>query len=377
MGGNIKTMVLSAFLAVFAMPSMAQQLDGDGFYRVQNVDTERYISIIDNTSYTQIATTSPDVSSLVTRKGFENISGDPSTVFYIEYKGTRSSDDNKYYDLQGQGTDIYEISAHYLYIRYFSAYNYYRAWAEESGQSFYISDEKGDYDPGYVSTNRSYKNWYILPVSSTGDNYFGISPTVEANGKYYATMYCGFPMQAISEGVKFYYICGVKNETAYYKEIDGVVPAKTPVLIECASSDPSENRVDMVTGSYTAISGNYLGGVMFHAFLNNHDVNATLYDEDTMRVLGTLSDGSIGFVKASASDFDDEALPANTAYLKVSSGEADELPLDDYTNGISEVTLDTDNNAPVYSLSGIMISDTTDGLPKGVYIKNNKKVVIK
>lgn len=379
---------ITVLLSLFAILPVSAQLDGDGFYRVQNTNTERYVSIIDDESYTILATTDPDLSALVTRKGFDNIVGDPSTVFYIEYMGTRSSDNNKYYDMEGQGTGIYAISKHYLYIKSFTSDDgtYYRAWAEEYGNAFYVSDEKGDYDPGYIGTNNGYKNWYIWPVTSDNDDcYFGIVPTVEANGKYYATIYCGFPMEAASDGVKFYYVEGTWGDECYYNELT-TVPAKTPVIVECSSEDPSDNRVDMLTGSYSSISDNILGGVMFNADIMHHDDNYTAYDENSMRVLGVLSDGSIGFIKADEDDSnidEDGHLLANSAYLDISSSSnaTDEIKMLLVTAGINEVSVDDETTpSDIYTLSGTKVrsnSTSTEGLNPGIYIINKKKVIVK
>lgn len=380
---NNKKLLL--LLALFMPLAANAQLDGDGFYRVQNADSKRYISIKDNTSSTKsaTATTTPDLTALISKASFDNVVGDLSTVIYVIYVGTRSSDD--YYNLLGQGANVYEMVNHYLYVKEFTDDDYgtyYKAWAEDSGLSFFLSDQREDYEEGAIGSNGSYNKWYILPISADNDdNYFGIDPEISYDGKYYTTIYSGFPMQAASDGVKFYYIQEISDGYAFYAEIDGVVPAETPVVVECSSADPSDNRVELLYGDYTAISDNYLGGVMFHAFITGHPDNGTLYDETTMRVFGTLSDGTLGFYKASASDYDDEALPANTAYLNVSTGSADEFRFIDITSGIKTVSVsDDDEPSDIYTLTGIKVGSNAaslDGLAPGVYIYKNKKVVVK
>lgn len=46
-------------------------------------------------------------------------------------------------------------------------------------------------------------------------------------------------------------------------------------------------------------------------------------------------------------------------------------------SGISSVTATSNDNGKVYSISGQYVGNTTEGLPKGLYIMNGKKMVIK
>ena len=113
-----------------------------------------------------------------------------------------------------------------------------------------------------------------------------------------------------------------------------------------------------------------------------------------MRVLGKCSDGKPGFVKKSVSDFQiiadfwdymaEGAIPANTAYLVVPEGTPDELHFMSYEEyliaGIDGVETDNVTSGSIRSLSGVTVSKnatSTDGLSKGVYIWNNKKVVVR
>ena len=77
------------------------------------------------------------------------------------------------------------------------------------------------------------------------------------------------------------------------------------------------------------------------------------------------------------------AIPANTAYLKVSAGTPDELPLitaEEYAAGINGVKLDSNTASDITTLSGVTVrkkATSTAGLSPGVYIWNKKKVVVK
>ena len=71
--------------------------------------------------------------------------------------------------------------------------------------------------------------------------------------------------------------------------------------------------------------------------------------------------------------------------LEDSTGEAKEFSVDfgdgTITNGISDITADGENTnvTGVYNLNGQKVSDgtTTDNLPKGIYIVNGKKHVVR
>ena len=72
--------IIPLLLLLFAVPVLAQ-LSGDGYYRVQNFKTKRYISIIDNKSQgVNVTSTRYDVNAIVTIPGFDRAVSDPSTV---------------------------------------------------------------------------------------------------------------------------------------------------------------------------------------------------------------------------------------------------------------------------------------------------------
>ncbi len=161
--------------------------------------------------------------------------------------------------------------------------------------------------------------WFITPIDASAANYFGVRPTVDAKGKKYLTMYGAFPYTACDAGIKSYYVTKVDNGMAVIKEISGTVPASTPVIIECPSQTPANNRLN-IGGSGSAITDNKLEGVYFNNSLESH-LNRVAYDKNTMRILGTCSDGSLGFVTSETLDY----IPKNTAYLKVAAGSPSEL----------------------------------------------------
>lgn len=322
------TIVLS--LLLFSTPAYAL-LNGDGYYRVQNYKSSRYVYVIDNTGSISVSTTSADLGALALRKNFSTACSDPATVLYIKAVGSE-------YDIQAQGTGIYEMVSAYVKIRNYGYDDTYVAYATNSGMTKYLGDgEQASSVEGICSTETSgeWRYWYILPIEADGDNYFGVNATeVEIDGTYYQSFYAEFPFTPVSDDVKVYYISNVANGYAVLKEITGVVPGETPVFIKSSSSSPSDNILDL-GGTATAISDNKLVGVYFYNTSKSHR-NLTAYNSSTMRVLGTTSDGSIGYITPTDLDY----IPANTSYLSVSSGTAEELTIvteDEYNDLVSSL----------------------------------------
>ena len=311
----MKRNLFVVFSLLLTLSSFAQ-FNGDGYYRVKNVGSGRYITVKDNRGSVNPATTSADMGAVELYKGFENVVSDPSSILYIDQTSSG-------YKFHAQGTDTYEIIGYYLNLSKNSDGSY-KAYQGNSMMVMYLGDRvtssalKGSLSTNAKGTNR---DWYILPFNASGnDNYFGLTPEVKAGNDYYASFYASFPFTALSKNLKVYYIDKVDKGMAVYKEVtDGKVPAATPVFVKCASDKPADNRLDIVANNAT-ISGNKLGGVYFNNSSSAH-YNRTAYDANTMRVLGT-ADGKLAYVKA---DYD--FLPANKSYLNVPAGSPDVIKL--------------------------------------------------
>ncbi len=364
---------------VSAACAMAQ-LNGAGYYRLQNYGTQRYAYVIDNHYKVQTTATDVDLDAIELWPGQAKCLSDPASVLYIKPQGSG-------YDIQAQGTGIYAMSGHALTVKA-RANNTYVAYATESGLSLYLGDSEdpGNYE-GYLVTNAEGDNirWYILPVSATSDNYFGLQPTVEAGGKYYASFYVAFPFSCASEGMKVYTYTALKNGQVQRKELTGVIPAATPVIIECSSNEPTNNRLNFEVSSTSAPKDNLLAGVYFFSSYQRPTslhYNRTAYNAQTMRLLGLRADGTVGFVKSST-----EWLPANQAYLVVPEGTADELEIvDEFTADpetpeepeipASLTTIKQDaSERVVYTLTGRRVR--TQQLPAGIYMVDGKKLILK
>ena len=323
----MKKYIFALFSLLFAISSFAQ-LNGNGYYRVKNVASERYITVIDNRGSINVGTTSADLGAVRLYKGFDNVVSNPASILFVEETASG-------YKFYAQGTDTYQIIGYYLKLRKL-ADNKYMAYQSASGLTMYLGDpEKSNVVDGPLGTNAKgdYNKWYILPVDDSSDNYFGFTPEVKCGGNYYASFYASFPFSKVSKELKFYYVYMVSNGMAVYKELSGEsVPASTPIIVKCSSDKPSANKVDIVANKASVPSDNLLGGVYFCNESNDNHRNVVAYDPHTMRVLGVMSTGELGYVKANI-----DYLPANRSYLKVPAGSPDEIKLVSYDEYVASI----------------------------------------
>lgn len=307
---------LLVILANLIVLASFAQLGNNGYYRIKNVASGRYITVRDNRGSVNVGTTSADMGAVKLYKGFDMVESDPASILYINNVG------NGNFKFHSQGTDTYQIIGYYLRLKQNSDGSY-KAYQGNSMMVMYLGDgETSSVVDSRLVTNAKgkYRDWYILPVSSSSsDNYFGVKPEVKASDAYYASFYASFPFSTVSDKMKVYYIDKVDKGMAVYKEVsNGNVPAAAPVFIKCVSESPSDNRLNIASNKASSLSSNKLSGVYFCNRTNDNHKNLTAYDSKTMRVLGTTSDGKLAYVK---SDLD--YLPANKSYLTVPVGSPD------------------------------------------------------
>ena len=367
----MKNLFLSLFALAFSSAVLAQ-MPADGYYRIRNVGSTRYLTVKDNKGSIDVSSTSADLGAVELYKKFTSVVSDPGSVLYIDNVGSSN------YRFVAQGTDTYKIIGYYLKLKR-NTDGSFKAYQEKSMMLMYLCDaEKGTFNKGALGTNdkgTNYRDWNFLPLDANGDNYFGLAPEVACGSDYYASFYASFPFTTVSEGMKAYYICKVDGNKAVYKEVDGnALPAAMPMFVKCSSAEPTDNRVDIAANSAKAPSDNKLGGVYFCNTTNAHK-NITPYNAETMRVLGVTSTGELGYVKA-----DIVNLPANRSYLTVPAGSPDELELvsyDDYITAIGEVECDAMDYSAVYNMKGMKVASSEEEfsqLPSGIYIVNGVKV---
>ena len=212
----------------------------------------------------------------------------------------------------------------------------------------------------------------------------------DGKGKYYTTMFSYFPYQ-LGSGVKAYYLplsdgsYDEEKNTVTFTEITGNVPANTAVVLECDAVQNANGEVDNVkniltplTGTVEALpNGNLLKG---YTSLNGSTVSN---DKEKMYVLSVNSNGKLGFYHSNNAN-----MSANKAYLEMIDIVEQTYPqaknasfsfgdIDDEEEGtVTGITVATENNstdAPIYDLSGRKVENPG----RGIYIRNNKKFVVK
>ncbi len=327
--------LLALSLAV-SFNALGQSLPENGYYRVQNYGTGRYIVVLDNRGSINASTTDADLEALRTYEGFDKVVGNPASVIYA--KKLEESGNHGVYDLYSQGTNTYDIVGIHLYL-YDNKDGTYRAYYTSSGVTKYLADENyysdanGEY---HLNTsggpNDVLAKWCTIPLTTEEGAYFGIRPDcTDATGNY-AAFYATFPFSFASSGMAAYYVTDlVQAEDGYgmlvWKEIaDGQVPTETPVIIKCASTDPAANKINIPGTATTAISDNILGGNIFcNAVNQSGHRNVRDYDPENMRVLGITSEGYLGMIKMDPELY--PYIPANNSFIVVHPSAPDELRL--------------------------------------------------
>lgn len=392
---RISTILLATALT---LPSFAQ-LNGNGFYRIQNASSGRYATIVDNKAPKNISDliskggNNIQIEAIHTIEGFENIVSDPGSILYIE------GNNNKYI-IKGQGMDTYSLTQLYLGIHPSRTLEgAYWASGIYQGVEVYLKEGNNKYESfGYYNFATAARNdrqlmicnWYLRPITEADGHYFGLKPEVEAEGKYYTTLCASFAYQ-LSSGMKAYYVKQCNGQIAELTEIAGnIIPEATPVIIECSSKNSSDNKLTPLSTFSPLSIQNQLKGVYFCNVVKwlmdgeeEHDYpnwNTTNYDSTKMRVLGNVN-GKLGFVTADNLKY----LPANKAYLPVSTSgsvsAAANIELVDAetyaATSISSITSEkTANEKGIYSLTGNKVN-STENLPAGVYVIDGKKTIIR
>lgn len=384
----MKRIFYSLILISLANISFAN-INGDGYYRVKNVGTTRWASLVDNWSANVdfIAGTA-DLHALRLSKNTENTLSDPASIIYLRHISGFQ------YDVATQGTSLQSLVSYPISIGEngkSDGQSKYMIWGTYQGFTKRISDgQLRSVDEGEATLNENdaepdLRNWFFIPVDVESDNFFGVVPTIDIDGESYCTLYASFPFRTYSDGMKVYYIGRTSNDKAEMKELTGEIPASTPVLIKCVGATAQENKLE-ITSATGNVSSNSLQGVYFN-YNKSGRVNQVAYDANTMRVLGKCADGSLGFVISTI-----ESIPANTVYLTVEPTSSSEIKCysteeyDDLIAGVDNIKeniseLKYYNNA-LYSNSGIEVMnmagqtvlrsstgyiDITE-LPKGVYV---------
>jgi hypothetical protein len=323
-------------LTVFSVSQLFAQLNGDGFYRIKNYGTGHYIWVCDNTGKINYAATTADMGALQLWPELDMAISEPASVLYMKHA------EGEKWDAQAQGTGVVKMIQHHLQIRTLGVVDgntLYQVYATESGMTIYLSDAGGwggDYHTLGTTGKGTATRWIAEPISANTDNYFGVKPIVAVGNKYYAPFYADFAFSFASAGMKAYTVSAIDNGIAVIKPIETeVIPASTPVIIECLSADKSNNRLNLLAGSYPAVANNKLAGVYFcNEFRNNSKDAITPFDNTLMRVLQVNAEGKLVFDTQTTNlhvnwwgDDGKRYLNANQSYLPVPTGTPEEVTI--------------------------------------------------
>ena len=371
----MKRILFLFFIAVSSL-TFAQDLES-GYYRVSNLKTGRYVYVKDNTGSINIQALTAEMGAIELWKDHSKTLSDPASVIYAEYRG--SSKGGAYYDLKAQGTGVYDIIKYYVFTAYSNGS--YQVYAE----GLYLCDNNfGSGPSGQMGTDRKgdYRRWLVSKIDGSDDEFFGIIPSVTVNGRYFHPFYADFGF-SVRSGMKVWIAKSVNVGAVEMIPFDGdVVPARTPVVIECSSDVIEQNKLDLIKLDGTITQPNLLKGVFFN---NATRKNRVAFDGSKMRVLGVTPDGHLGYVLSDVTPDEKDGkryLAANQSYLEVPAGFPDNIrvffPGDE--NAVEDIISENGTKA-VYTIWGVKMGDylpsQIEELPVGIYIVDNKKVIIR
>lgn len=412
----MKKVLLTALVAFMVLPTMAQF---EGFYRIRNNGAaKRYISIKNNkvekrAKEVEIAAGASGEISVWSLQTVKDPTTDPGSILYIagnssdlslEGQGMRTRDLLSQYKLQNNGSALFsEVTKSGVSITAYMADNY-EAEIGDNAEVRIIYGSK--VTPAYGS----YKAWEVIKIDNK-EEFFAADPELKIGDKYYTTLYTSFAYE-LPEGVKAYYVddheyVKVVSPVAELKEITDIVPAATPVILECTSDKIEDNILKPIVGSDApaAVKDNELKGIYFCGYLMlggkertkdwylDEWKNVTVYDSETMRVLGKDAEGNLALIPATNNELVvtdlGKYLPANKAYFTISEKEAEatkngikllnKADFDTATAIQSVVSKTATEKSGIYTLTGARVAEgnSTEGLTKGIYIINGKKVVVR
>ena len=209
-----------------------------------------------------------------------------------------------------------------------------------------------------------------ITISFAKENTANFSHSVEFAAEY-ATLHLGYKV-AIPEGVKAYVAVSTNNGYVQFKEVTGVIPAATPVLLEKVG-DKNTYKFAYTDGEAASVETNLLKGS-----IANRYVHGDAY------VLGYINEvgapAELGFGKAVTEGLDEGTFlnNANKAYLYIAEGNGVASFSFRFegegTTGIEEVKGENGEVKGIYDLTGRRIEEIT---APGIYIVNGKKVLVK
>lgn len=390
-----KRLMLTIAVMLSGMAAFSQLTDG--FYRVQNRGSQRYLYVRDCTG--SVSTLGADMGALELWPRLEDAQSDPGSVIYLRKVGSA-------YDLTSQGTGVNEMTGRYMSINYDGNV----AQVYNSGQYLYdVGNSDFNPEQGLVGAMTSkdmpgkteYRLWIPTKVDSQTDNFFGFKPTVQTKSKYYCPFYADFAYTPVKDACRTWYVSQIDKEygIAVIKEIKGTVACSQAVFVECISNSPSDNRADLLSEGGSKANGNLLTGTYFdnadRSAFSHKDTDPAIipFDAKTMRVLATDAEGNLAYVN------DDATVPTyeqvyinkkwrdnvkciahNQSFLMVTEdcpATLKVMTVEEYDKFLLAAGMhgvDFQQDDLWYDLQG----NAVKGQPrKGIYIRNGKKHVVR
>lgn len=392
---RVYTLLLFAMLSLAG--AMAQGMGSgfvsNGYYRIRNVGSQRYLYVTDNKDYYNMSTDKEDFQAIqLWKESGRDFTCDPGSVVYIKQVGNQ-------FDLEAQGTGVHQLTGYYVSVEKQGDGSYIvSASVSKAGMQvtkYLTENEKSTAKPqGKMGTSGTlnYRKWVVDQIGTThATNYFGLKPGIESEGKFYQSFYAAFPFRVTNEDIHIYTVSKVAGGKAILTELTGDIPAYTPVIIECASNNPSENRLELLPPSDGSVKDNLLTGNFF-CNGNRPETSAdafTIFKPATMRVLA-VKDGKLTFCNSVTDtpsltltnvmidwsnyiDSDELCISANSAYLKVAENCAADLTVQ-FGEGTPIGKINADKaDADIYDLQGRKL----DSMQKGINIVGGKKYIVK
>ena len=382
------------------------------FYRIRNKATGKFLCL---TGSSNAAKHNATIQGYSRQDGYtftnsltlvdDNTSAqcNPGTVF----KFTGAYDDNgnlKSTTLSSQGVSLSSLSENHTFTiePYQGNYRIYTTFriAVTNGVNINVPSYLcGVSTPTLMSTYNSndFKNdvWELFPLTenSTTQAFGANAQQKYTDGEhYYTSMYAPFPYKLL-DGMKAYYLPlaqGVYHEstnTIVFSEVtDGIVPANTPVILECTNYyGPSSNRLlplpdDAEIPELANVNMNLLKGYL--------DLNGTKVTNDhDKKYVFSIFNNKLGFYHYSK-----DYMNPHKAYLELpmSLSEFEEQYKEKANNakfafqiepeeGTAPTKIELNNavvddtDTSVFDLRGRKVKAVKDG----VYIKKGKKYVVK
>ena len=315
-------------------------IDSKGLYvRLENLGTGSYLGVIGSSENTMNSDQRYFNNSLMlVSKKNPLVNTIPSLILKLTGNSTGTAGLENV-EMVGQGISTYKISSRKFRIEKYLENDYF-FFGNHNGFTGYIKDNNDSpnstmeligtiHHPSLwnrPNDNKRYR-WavHIIDEENFDTEYFGAMPSEKTflDGKYYTTMYTSFPYEC-RDGVKPYIVDKILPDgKAHMVEVsEDIVPAYTPVILECNSTNPKENRLmPLLYDPLPVTTSNLLKGELWlNDDSGDEDNYRTTFDATKLRVLSNDKP-----VFASVNNYDPnnassrlKYIANNTCYLDIS-----------------------------------------------------------